>query len=387
VTNNHASGSQPGTLPQTKRLTPINPVGGAVRFIDHREGGNPDHIIIHSTVANSLVGSSDTWLATNKYSGVSIHTLANRDGSLTEICPPSYLAFHAGHTLKGWENDRSLGIELENASGNARGDVEPYSPAQLNAAAYRVATWMFSYGIATGRVARHKDVAVYGPQDPKAGQLGRKQDPVGPFDWGDFMRRVDAWLLFFSYVPAVELPYWIEGKPLAAVAPKEYGFLGPATISAAVAERVLRAVNSPILQERPVQEYIDVGNGYGINFAVALAFSWHENKFGTAGPTVPLKNWGAVRTPELVSLASMPMMVGTSLGYFANYQTWFNALKDWCERIKGPKYLGTNPNWNVLDVLKKYAPTTDPLGTNNPEAYNADVQHQCRVWEAESSAA
>lgn len=377
MADNSAAGSQPGPLPTIHRIIPTN--SGVQRFETERPG-LPDRIIYHSTVSPNTTGSSAAWLATNPGSGVSIHTLANRDGSLTEICPPLYKAYHAGYCLPGWSNATALGIEIENASGDAEGIVEQYPPAQVGAAAYRVATWAYSFGIPPERIKAHKDVAVFGPTDPRAGQLGRKQDPVGPFPDERFRALVQAWLTFFAALPESEHALYIEGR-VPPPAPKVYGFLGPSTISPAVAERVMRAKHSPIIEERPVQEYIDACDAAGINFAVALAFCYHENQLGTSGVTAPLKNWGAVRTAERLSLA-LPNRVWTPVGYFAAYPSWLNSLVDWCARIRGPKYLGSNPTWSVAEALQVYSPTSDG---NVPAAYNAAVQTLCRAWEQESA--
>jgi N-acetyl-anhydromuramyl-L-alanine amidase AmpD len=190
----------PARLPIIKRVVPSNV--GVRRFVIGRPNdGLPSSIVKHSTVTNGPRSSSASWLSTHPLSGVSCHTLANRDGSLTEICPPMWTAYHAGTTLPGYGNGESLGLEIENSS-NGMGRVEAYPAAQIISAAYRVATWQFSFGIPDARVKAHREIAVFGTEHPQAGQLGRKFDPVGPFPDEQFDEWRLRWLEFLRSLPA-----------------------------------------------------------------------------------------------------------------------------------------------------------------------------------------
>lgn len=189
----------PAPLPPVKRVIPLNKPNK--RFVVGRAGGVlPTSIIIHSTVSPGPRSSSLEWLSTSPASAVSCHTLANRDGSLTEIIPPMWTAYHAGYTLPGFNNTHSLGIEIENSSDGGR-RVESYPLVQIISAAYRVATWQFSFGIPAAMVQSHRAVAVFGPDSPQAGQLGRKFDPLNfPADIFDDYR--ERWLDFLQALPA-----------------------------------------------------------------------------------------------------------------------------------------------------------------------------------------
>jgi N-acetyl-anhydromuramyl-L-alanine amidase AmpD len=186
-------------LPTVKRVTPSN--AGVDRFDVGRPGGRaPSKVIKHSTVSPSRFGSSAAWLSTHPTSGVSCHTLANRDGSLTEIVPPMWVAYHAGCALPGWGGADSLGLEIENSSNNAD-RVEPYPLAQVQSSAYRTACWQFSFGIPDHSVKHHREVAVYCQGHAQAGQLGRKQDCCGPWPEDLFNEYRRRWLDFLRALP------------------------------------------------------------------------------------------------------------------------------------------------------------------------------------------
>lgn len=380
-----ASGSQPGVLP-----TPHNEYRADGKHF--RRGRAPYKlprlIIVHSTVGRD----SRNWLTTTSPppNNVSAHVLVqgNDRYNLVDFLDTAYAA---GACLPGINNADTLNAEIENWSGYVARDGtvvnEPYSVASINNAAHCVAAWCYSYGIPLANVRRHADVAVY-PDDYEVvalrGKLGRKHDPIA-FDWHDFMNRVQAWLTFFAAIPQSEHAHYIElAQPPAPIVDK-YGFIGPDTITEDVARRVLTGLGSPILAEFPLHLYLAVCAEHGINFAVALAFSYKENKCGTVGVTVPLHNWGAVRIPERAALATQRGVVMTALGQFAEYQTWLDSLRDWCLRIIGVKYLGSHPDWTVRQALQIYAPKIDPFGKNSPNDYADEVQRLCAAWEAESA--
>lgn len=121
----------------------------------------------------------------------------------------------------------------------------------------------------------------------------------------------------------------------------------------------------------------------GIDPAVALAFFVHESSAGTAGLTKQfgLKNWGNVRSPEDISLGIVIPIPGR--GNFAKYASWQAGLRDWCKRIKGPKYAGVGLT-TVETILPKYAPSSD---NNNPARYAEAVRQMVARWLAETPVA
>jgi hypothetical protein len=374
MSNNSAAGAQPGPLPIIHRRDPVN--NGIPRFEQTRPG-LPDCIIYHSTVCPNLTGSSAEWLSTNPNSGVSIHTLANRDGSLTEICPPLSKAYHAGYCLPGWGNQHSLGIEIENASGNRAGDIEAYPERQINAAAYRVATWRYSFGIPAAREAAHKDVAVYPPDDPRAGQLGRKHDPVGPFPDGRFRALVEEWLLFFGSLPENEIPHYVQGAPEAPPAPPAPPdfdtvdtVFGPPTGTLAMFTALL--LGSPALEDADAIDYWQASIDAGVNPFFMLAIFNHESHMGRdQGSTImreKTKNPGALR-PH----AGEPSLSdGISPSYFRKYSSWLDGWKDMAGHLHR-YYAGKK----VSEVFPIWAPASD---NNSPTGYIAAVLRDLQRW-------
>ena len=206
-------------------MPPLQPPG-ALPAIRHDVRSNARHftpgpppprpigwIVLHST-QGPPGGSSLAWLTTDPASldaqgwGPSAHTLTARDGTLWELVAPADVAHHVGYARPGFSNARALGIEIENSSSPALGRHEAYPAAQLNAAAYRVATWQFSYGIPATGIVLHREIAVWPPGHPQAGQLGRRSDPDG-LDVPAFLAQVAAWLHFLKSLPPDQHPHFI----------------------------------------------------------------------------------------------------------------------------------------------------------------------------------
>lgn len=164
------------------------------------------HICLHSTQSAGPHTSSLAWLTTAAASippgsaGPSAHTLAGRDSTLWELVSPADIAHHVGWALPGYSNKTALGLEIENSSSVKLGRHEPYPAGQLSAVAWRLATWAYSYSLGVYRIVAHRDIAVWPPQEPQAGKLGRRTDPdnLGL----DVVRpAVAAWLALFRAAP------------------------------------------------------------------------------------------------------------------------------------------------------------------------------------------
>lgn len=155
--------------------------------------------IIGIAVHNTEGSNSLAWLSTAPGSGVSVHTLTDRAGTLWELVAPDDIAWHAGKCIPPFSNTVLLGIELENLSheGSTRQD---YPAVQVQAAAYRVACWRFSWNIPTEKIVRHGDIAT---------PPGRRCDP-SYFDWPAFLAMVEEWVAFFVSLPEDEHDEWIK---------------------------------------------------------------------------------------------------------------------------------------------------------------------------------
>jgi hypothetical protein len=145
-------------------------------------------------------------------------------------------------------------------------------------------------------------------------------------------------------------------------------------ISPARFAAVLVQYKSPAAELAPALYAVCVGQD--VDPAVALAFFIHESSAGIAGLTkdYDLKNWGNVRSPEDPVLGSAIPIPNRS--NFAKYISWENGLRDWCRRLKGPKYAGAGL-FTVEAITPKYAPGSDG---NSPERYAQAVREMLAAW-------
>jgi N-acetyl-anhydromuramyl-L-alanine amidase AmpD len=163
-----------------------------------RGGWPPTWIVWHSTEGTD----SRAWLSITPGSGVSIHKLIRPEGVYSLVAPRD-TAWHCGTcafpdgTPFVDANARTLGVEIEHL-----GDA-PYSRADYTALAHTTAGWCFSYGIPLERVLLHRDIAVWPPDHPRAGQFGRRTDPVG-LDVAWALRLTAQWLAWFQTLPPAD---------------------------------------------------------------------------------------------------------------------------------------------------------------------------------------
>lgn len=116
----------------------------------------------------------------------------------------------------------------------------------------------------------------------------------------------------------------------------------------------------------------------GISPAVALAFFEHESSYGTKGicKDYDTKSWGNVRTKEDPAAPGLQVAVSNRGFYFA-YLSWEDSLRDWCKRLKGPKYAGAGLT-TVEQIIPKYAPSSDG---NVPQRYIDAVRAAVQTFE------
>ena len=89
------------------------------------------------------------------------------------------------------------------------------------------------------------------------------------------------WLLAWMWFPPPATPQVSAVLSVGSQADRAYQVMGPPTISAALITRVLEASHSPAMGKG--QALYDLGVKYGIDPVYALAFFWHESRFGTTG--------------------------------------------------------------------------------------------------------
>jgi hypothetical protein len=165
------------------------------------------------------------------------------------------------------------------------------------------------------------------------------------------------------------LAHWAgPGYNYAVVAvPAAFSIFRAPTVSAAVINQVLAA--SPA--HGMGQLFVDLGRKYGVDPAAAVAFYFHESKFGTRGVATATKSLGNIRcTPG----ASCVLADGSTCSTYCpngyrSYASIADALNDWYQLLSGPYYRGSGLLTLPL-IIDKYAPTVD----NNDEiAYVSSV--------------
>lgn len=147
-------------------------------------------IILHTTNNANKTRFDSEALFLFKAATVSAHYLVGKEGQITRFLKPDVcVAWHAGVAKAGWDNNRTVGIEMHRSVG------EDATPAQLYAVRDLCLEICYVYQIKPWMIKMHKDVAL---------PLGRKTDP-------DFWthEQFDDWLGYFlldyeRYVPFMQ---------------------------------------------------------------------------------------------------------------------------------------------------------------------------------------
>lgn len=148
-------------------------------------------------------------------------------------------------------------------------------------------------------------------------------------------------------------------------APSDYTLLSTKRITRTLFVRVLERAQSPAA---PVAaDCYEIRLFYGLDPAIALAFFQHESTYGKAGRAVVTLNWGNIRKGRRAYKHD---------DGFAHYHDWRESLRDWCELIKGPIYIGAGRT-TVRSVVPIYAPSSD---NNKPERYIQAVLDAVYAW-------
>ena len=128
-------------------------------------GTVPNAIVLHATVGEA--GPSLNWLA-NPNSGVSIHYLIDRAGTVYQMVSESLRAWHAGPSfyngLSDW-NNFSVGIEMVNHNDG----VDPYDPPLIEACRKLCIYLVSKYRIEPDMIVTHAMISgpLTGKSDPK----------------------------------------------------------------------------------------------------------------------------------------------------------------------------------------------------------------------------
>lgn len=141
-----------------------------------RRFGKPISILIHST--NSPKGNTSFEGEVNylyNSSSVASDYIVGEDEVVELLNPKEYYTFHAGYTRTSkYINSNSIGIEVHYSPKDTE---KPINPAKIENLTALVKYLLVEYNLTPNDISMHRWEAVYPPNHPKAGQLGRKVDP------------------------------------------------------------------------------------------------------------------------------------------------------------------------------------------------------------------
>ena len=114
----------------------------------------------------------------NKSSKVSCHYFIKRDGTIINMVPDKFVAWHAG--LSCWKshknlNSRSIGIEIQNSGHTNK--YERFSTKQIKSVLFLSKILKTKYNIKSKNFLGHSDIAP-----------NRKKDPGEKFPWRDLSK-------------------------------------------------------------------------------------------------------------------------------------------------------------------------------------------------------
>lgn len=179
---------------------------------------------------------------------------------------------------------------------------------------------------------------------------------------------------------AAELDAWEAGTlgayaatTAAAPLPTDYAVQGAPRISPELFQEVLTLAQSPAAAENAGDALYAIPVAYGLDPGVALAFFFHESKYGTMGIARTTNGWGNQRRSP-TGRGEVRVIPGR--GPFAHYTSWADSLHDWCALILGAVYVGAGRDL-VSEIIPVYAPSSD---NNKPAAYIASVVRAVTAW-------
>jgi N-acetylmuramoyl-L-alanine amidase len=176
----------------------------SANFGERSLDGHPEILLLHYTGMPSAK-EAILWLATPE-SGVSCHYVVDEIGTVTQMVPEAYRAWHAG--VSHWRgqtdiNSRSIGIEIHNP-GHDLGYPD-FPGVQMAAVEALCLDIIKRHGIEPRNVLAHSDVA------PR-----RKIDPGEKFDWARLARAgIGHWTGPFPIVDGAVLARGCSGAGVA----------------------------------------------------------------------------------------------------------------------------------------------------------------------------
>jgi hypothetical protein len=193
-----------------------------------------------------------------------------------------------------------------------------------------------------------------------------------------------CWLLYVLFHPYVKVQaqpgrFLTPSSPVHSSAPgTSYTVTGKPTISASFINRVLAAYGSPA--QGKGQALYDLGVTYGIDPVYALAFFFHESRFGTTGEarvTLSLGNERCINDRPCIDRAE---------GGYAQMTSWEDGFEHWYQLI----LYGYVQGRVTIPLVGHTCSTIDQIipvyvrGTSqaNQQAYIAFVKQSVDIWRA-----
>lgn len=139
---------------------------------------------------------------------------------------------------------------------------------------------------------------------------------------------------------------------------------GPPSVDVAHIRLVLRAYNSPALDD--AQAFYDLGVARGIDPAYCLAFFIVESGAGTRGVARTTYSIGNIR-----ALPGQPQYDG-----YRQYTSWREGIADWY-RLIDEVYIRDRGELTIDAIVPVYAPSFDQ---NDPDAYIRTVKRLVARW-------
>jgi mannosyl-glycoprotein endo-beta-N-acetylglucosaminidase len=138
------------------------------------------------------------------------------------------------------------------------------------------------------------------------------------------------------------------------------------SIDKATIRRVLQTYGSPAVGE--AEAFYDLGERYGLDPAVCLAFFVVESSAGTKGMATETRSVGNIRaTPGYVNYRG-----------YRKYPSWRDGVEDWY-RLIAHLYVGLWGLGTVETIVPTYAPAAD---NNDPARYVSTVRRLVTDWRA-----
>jgi murein DD-endopeptidase MepM/ murein hydrolase activator NlpD len=142
------------------------------------------------------------------------------------------------------------------------------------------------------------------------------------------------------------------------------------SLTAEQADAILAEYGSPAAGTGAA--WVELGNQYGIDAAIALAFFVHESGAGTASNWAGHKSGGATtHNPGNIICAGY----ATCHGRFRDYPDWQTGIADWY-RLLDDEYIEGRKHTTVQDVIPVYAPAFE----NDIGGYVAAVEELVSSW-------